>query len=224
MSKISQAYSGNPLHSRWTDDQPSIETACAILKVSHFLAAPRGIAYAKRCLDTVGSLPAVQRLVLGFNYGFDSWIKMAFDELMLVPVNDISKEDEAMIGWAAFRALAKAQLQVMDARLNLAVRVPAVNHCNECSVHGFCQGEWAKMWTSMDGVLGALIKEELPGSQILEKLPTFYRGGMNSECHRRTCDGLKGSVDKLSILREEEELIDKAVEELMSSAGIPSSK
>ncbi|KAJ6451418.1 hypothetical protein C8R45DRAFT_1113533 [Mycena sanguinolenta] len=191
----------------WTDDQPSIETACAILKVSHFLAAPRGIAYAKRCLDMVGSLPAVQHLVLGFNYGFDSWIKMAFDELMLVPVNDISKEDEAMIGWPAFRALAKAQLQVMDTRLNLAVR-----------------GEWAKMWTSMDGVLGALIKEELPGSQILEKLPTLYRGSMNSECHRRTCDGLKGSVDKLSILREEEELIDKAVEELMSSAGIPLSK
>ncbi|KAJ6448113.1 hypothetical protein C8R45DRAFT_948170 [Mycena sanguinolenta] len=161
---------------------------------------------------------------LGFNYGFDSWIKMAFDELMLVPVNNISTEDNAMIGWPAFRALAKAQLQVMDAWLNLAVCVPVVNHCNECYVHSFCQGEWAKMWTSMDGVLGALIKEELPGSQILEKLPTFYCSGMNSECHRRTCDGLKGSVDKLSILREEEELIDKAVEELMSSTGIPSSK
>ncbi|KAJ6477069.1 hypothetical protein C8R45DRAFT_1158367 [Mycena sanguinolenta] len=208
---------------RWSDNSPSVETACAVLKVSHFLAVETGIAYAKYHLNERSHLPAIQRLSLGFSYGFADWIKMAFDDLMTAPVYDISKEDEAIMGWPAFRALAKTQLQVIDARLNLAVRPPTVNHGNFCQIHDYCQAEWNKMWLSMDGVLGAIIKEELPGSQILENLPTFRRGGMNHECHQRTCDGLKDTAEKLSILKEEEGLIDQAVEELLRSAGIPSS-
>ncbi|KAJ7218961.1 hypothetical protein B0H12DRAFT_1239701 [Mycena haematopus] len=208
----------------WSDADPDVKTACAVLKTSHFLAASNGVAYAKRHLDRDDRMPSVQRLKLGFNYGFADWIEMAFDDLMSLPINDISVEDERLIGWAAYRALAKTQAQVLDARLNLAVHVPDVNHGNSCFDHHYCQSQWTKMWTSLDGVLGALIKDELPGSQILEKLPTFYHGGMYAECHRRTCDGLKDTVDKVSILREEETLIDKAVGELLSSAGIPSSK
>ncbi|KAF7338834.1 hypothetical protein MSAN_02206200 [Mycena sanguinolenta] len=206
----------------WSDNSPSVETARALLKVSHFLAVDTGIAYAKHHLDERHRLPDIQRLNLGFNYGFADWIKMGFDGLMSVPVNDISEEDEAIMGCHAFRALAKTQLQVTDTRLNLAVRVPVVNHCNECFVHSYCQAEWARMWTSMDGVLGALIKEELPGSLILEKLPTFDCGIMNTECHRRTCDGLKDTLDKVSILKEEEALVDEAIDELLRCAGIPS--
>jgi hypothetical protein len=218
-------YSQRSAHYSWSEDKPSIATACAILKISHFLVVKKGIAYAKRHLDDNDDLASVQRLTLGFNYGFADWIASAFDDLMSVQVNDISEEDERIIGWPAYRALAKAQAKVLDARLNLAVdRIPVANHCNWCTNHSHCQSEWVKMWTSMSGVLGALIKQALPGSQILEKLVTYDYGGMNSECHRRTCEGLQDTLDKVSILREEEGIVDQAVEELMKSAGIPSSK
>ncbi|KAF8186956.1 hypothetical protein K438DRAFT_1973150 [Mycena galopus ATCC 62051] len=208
----------------WSKDEPNIKTACAVLKISHFLAVNKGVGYAKRYLDKNDGLPSVEHLKLGFNYGFADWIKKAFNELMSLPVNDISEEDERIIGRVAYCALAKAQAKVLNARLNLAVCVPDVNHCNWCNNHSYCQLEWTKMWTSMAGVLGALIKEEIPGSQILQKLPTYDRGNMNMDCHRRTCDGLKDTLNKISILREEEGLIDEAVAELMRSAGIPSSK
>ncbi|KAJ7737018.1 hypothetical protein B0H14DRAFT_2542963 [Mycena olivaceomarginata] len=205
----------------WSAATPSLETACAVLKLSHFLVVERGISYATHHLDNHQDLNAVVRLKLGFDYHFVDWITRGFDELMATPVNDISTEDEALIGWPAYRALARAQAEVLDTRLNLAVaRIPDVNHCNWCNNHSYCQSEWAKMWTSVNGVLGALIKEELPGSAILQKLPTYDCGGMNYDCHRRTCDGLKDTADKVSILKEEEGIIDRHVTELMGQLGI----
>ncbi|KAK7063404.1 hypothetical protein R3P38DRAFT_2492395 [Favolaschia claudopus] len=206
----------------WAAGEPSVETARAILKTSHFLIGRNGIAYARRVLDKSGTLNAIERLVLGFNYGFARWVKDAFDELMSVPINDLSEADEAAIGSVAYRALAKTQAKVTDARLNLAFRPPDVNHCNACINHFYCQGEWEQMWTSpRDGVLAALIKDELPGSVILEQLRVYRCGGMNLDCHRRTCDGLRDTVDKISILKEEEGLIDNAIMDLLAHAGIP---
>lgn len=212
-------------HTRWTDPHPPVDKACAILKVSHFLVVEAGISYARHHLDNNVALSPFQRLKLGFDYRFGDWIAKAFDELMAIPINDIAEEDEYLMGAIAYRALTKTQASVLDARLNLAlVNIPDVNHCNWCSNHAYCQLEWIKMWTSTAGVLGALLKEELSGAEILEKLPTYDRGGMSSDCHRRTCDGLRDTEDKVSVLREEEGLIDGAIQELLNMARIPSSK
>ncbi|KAJ7814611.1 hypothetical protein B0H14DRAFT_2849941 [Mycena olivaceomarginata] len=205
----------------WSAATPSLETACAILKLSHFLVVERGISYARHYLDNHQDLNTVVHLILGFNYHFVDWITRGFDELMATPVNDISTEDEALMGWPTYCALARAQAEVLDTHLNLAVAcIPDVNHCNWCSNHSYCQSEWAKMWTSVNGVLGALMKEELPGSAILQKLPTYDCGRMNYNCHRQTCDGLKDMVDKVSILKEEEGIIDRHVTELMGQLRI----
>ncbi|KAJ7477902.1 hypothetical protein B0H11DRAFT_2281133 [Mycena galericulata] len=205
----------------WSTDAPSLETACAVLKLSHFFVVESGIAYSRYHLDHHPDLNPVLRLKLGFDYHFVDWITTGFDELMTCPIKDISAEDEELMGWPAYRALAQAQAEVLDLRLSLAVaRIPDVNHWNGCHTHTYCQSEWAKMWTSLGGVLGALIKEELSGSEVLEKLPTYYSGGMNMECHRRTCDGLKDTPDKVSILRGGEEIIDRHVTELKRALGI----
>ncbi|KAJ7024499.1 hypothetical protein C8F04DRAFT_1192316 [Mycena alexandri] len=207
----------------WSNPKPDLATACGILKISHFLICSVGIAYARHHLDDNSELGPVQRMSLGFNYFFADWITKAFDELMGVTINDISEEDERIMGWPAYRALAKVQAKVLDARLNLALdRIPDVNHCNWCNNLGYCKGEWAKMWTSSEGILGALLKDELSGAEVMEKLSSYPRGGMNVECHMRTCAGLQDTAEKVSIFREEEGLVDAAVEELLRSAGIPS--
>ncbi|KAJ7719195.1 hypothetical protein B0H16DRAFT_1700344 [Mycena metata] len=208
----------------WSPASPDVEKACAILKLSHFLVVETGMEYARFHLDNNDILCPVRRLDLGFNYFIADWVTKAFDELMSVPINEISTEDEGTIGWEAYRALAKAQAKVLDARLNLALRVPDVNHGNFCNTMAYCRSEWTKMWTGTDRVLGALIKEELSGAEILEQLATYPTRGMTIDCHRRTCEGLQDTPDKLSIFREEEVLIDEAVQDLMRSRGIPFSK
>jgi hypothetical protein len=154
---------------------------------------------------------------MGFDYHIKEWISMGFDELMAVPINDISAEDESIMGWATYRALARAQAAVLDYRLTLLLQIPTPNHCNWCTSHSYCAGEWERMWMSTSGVFGALVKEELAGAEILEMLDLYAVGGMNTECHRRTCEGLKGSS---SILRGEEALIDQAIAELLKQQGI----
>ncbi|KAJ6458967.1 hypothetical protein C8R45DRAFT_402014 [Mycena sanguinolenta] len=206
---------------RWSLAPPTLETACAILKLSHFLVVEDGISYSRHHLSTHPDLKAPLRLKLGFDYHFVDWIRGAFDELIGWPFQDISEEDEALMGWTVYRALARAQAEVLDARLNLAVKVPDVNHANWCGNHAYCATQWLNMWTSMDGVVGALIKEELPGAVILEKLPTFDRGSMNSDCHARTCNGLKDqSADELSIFREEEAIVDRHLAALLKVFGV----
>ncbi|KAJ7748446.1 hypothetical protein B0H14DRAFT_3604128 [Mycena olivaceomarginata] len=101
-----------------------------------------------------------------------------------------------------------------------AQAMTTVNHCNWCSDHAYCQLQWNKMWTSVSGVLGALIKDELAGSVVLDQLEGYPVDGMNLECQRRTCDGLKDTVDKKSILKREEDIIDAAARELMKVNGI----
>ncbi|KAJ7155283.1 hypothetical protein C8R46DRAFT_1227235 [Mycena filopes] len=205
----------------WSRDNPDVATSCAILKLSHYLIVPQGIAYARRYLDNNPEFTPVNRMSLAFPYHFADWIGSAFDELMGISINNLSEDEEKVLGPLAYRALARAQAKVLDARLRLALKAPDVNHCNYCSNIPYCREEWEKMWTSVNGVLGALIKEDLPGSVIMDKLRTYSRGGMTYECHRRTCEGLQDTEDKVSILREEEGLIDEAVAALLKATGVP---
>ncbi|KAJ7144815.1 hypothetical protein C8R43DRAFT_1130533 [Mycena crocata] len=68
----------------WSVQDPDLETACAILKLSHFFAADTGIAFARKHLDNTEELGAVVRLKMGFDYHFRDWIKKAFDMLVTV--------------------------------------------------------------------------------------------------------------------------------------------
>ncbi|KAJ6470291.1 hypothetical protein C8R47DRAFT_1222668 [Mycena vitilis] len=204
----------------WSLNAPDLDTSCAILKISFFFGVDTGINFARHHLDNNPALGAFLRLRMGFDYHVPEWIAAAFDELMSVPLHEVSPEDEVLIGWLAYRALARAQARVLDYRLTLAVKAPTANHCNWCSNHLYCAAEWEKMWTSTTGVLGALVKDELAGAEILARLGTYPYGGMNSECHRRTCAGLEDTADKKSILRVEEDLVDDAVAELIKQKAI----
>ncbi|KAJ7084091.1 hypothetical protein C8R44DRAFT_894237 [Mycena epipterygia] len=204
----------------WSEEVPDVETARAVLKISHFFGVDTGINFARRHLNDRQELAAVDRLEMGFDYHIKEWIAKAFDELMGIPINDLSEEEELTMGWRAYRALAKAQAEVLDYRLTLASKPPTPNHCNWCTNHTYCEQEWEKMWTGMSGVLGALVKEELAGSEILDKLITYPVGGMNRECHRRTCEGLHDTAETISVLKREEQLIDRAVARLIEQQGI----
>ncbi|KAF8172965.1 hypothetical protein K438DRAFT_1772397 [Mycena galopus ATCC 62051] len=201
-------------------DLPSMFTTAEIEKflefiffarLSHFFAVDTGINFARHHLDDHEGLDGFSRLKLGFDYHIKAWIAKAFDELMATPITDITAEQEQLMGWAAYRALARAQAKVLDYRMTLAVKPPIPSHCNWCSNHLLCATDWNQMWTSVSGVLGALIQDEKAGAEILELLPT---GRVNR------CDGLKGTAEGLSILKQKEDLIDAVVAELIKQQGI----
>ncbi|KAJ7443603.1 hypothetical protein B0H11DRAFT_2250519 [Mycena galericulata] len=204
----------------WSPNVPKIEDLCAILKTSHFFGADTGIEYALFHLQDHKDLGAALRFSLGCNYHHKSWMAEAFDELMTIPITDFTPEDEALIGWQAYRALAIAQAKVSDHRTTLAVFPPEANHANSCNTRAYCTKEWEKAWTSESGVLGALLKEELPGSEIHDKLETYSVGGLNAECHERTCRlNVKETPERKSSLKREEEIIDEALKGLLKRLG-----
>ncbi|KAK7027068.1 hypothetical protein R3P38DRAFT_2527114 [Favolaschia claudopus] len=199
---------------------PSVERACAILKVSHFFAVDCGITFARTHLDNNSDFGPCHRFRLGFDYQIREWIIDAFDQLMGVPIGELSPEDEMLLGPRGYRAVARAQSRCLDSRLRLAVRAEEPNHSNECLNHYSCKEEWTKMWTSTRGVLGDIIVHDFPGSRIIERLHGYPVGHMGPDCHRRTCDGLLGTADKPSIFLKEEELIDEEIYTLMKEEGV----
>ncbi|KAJ7030985.1 hypothetical protein C8F04DRAFT_1364796 [Mycena alexandri] len=203
----------------WTN-VPSLDDAIGILKLSHFFAVEKGIGYARFHLDNHPGLDSFVRLKMGFTFHFRDWIKKAFDELMAVPINSISTENEEFIEWPAYRALAKAQAEVLDHRLTLAVNPPDANHCNDCYSIPYCGSQWRAGWTSISGVLGDLIVDELAGSVIYDKLGMYEFPGMVGECLRRTVVGLQDESDGKSILKKEEDIVDRTVVQLMNQLKI----
>ncbi|KAJ7506056.1 hypothetical protein B0H11DRAFT_1903971 [Mycena galericulata] len=201
----------------WSRDLPEIDNLCAVLKTSHFFGAETGVEYAIHHLESHPGLGAALRFRIGCDYQITGWIAQAFDALMTVPITEISLGDEALIGWEAYRALARAQAEVADHRTTLAVCPPEPLHSTWCHNPTFCTQEWVKGWTATSGVLGALLKEELPGCDVHDKLETFSVGGMTRDCHHRTCTSLKETAEKKSVLKKEEEIIDKAVAALVKA-------
>ncbi|KAJ6597752.1 hypothetical protein DFH09DRAFT_1304519 [Mycena vulgaris] len=199
----------------WTADLPKLDDLCAILKTCHFFVVETGIEYAIYHLENHPELEPALRFRMGCDYHLTGWIAQVFDDLMTTPITEVSAEDEALIGPQAYRALARAQARVADRRMTLAVCPPEPTHVSWCHSERFCTAEWESSWVSIAGVLGALIKDELPGSEIHDKLESYPIGAMTRECHHRTCTNLRGDGERKSIFKQEEEIIDEAVEELM---------
>ncbi|KAJ7500564.1 hypothetical protein B0H11DRAFT_2378436 [Mycena galericulata] len=203
----------------WSPDVPEIDTLCAVLKTSHFFGVETGVEYAIHHLENHPALGAALRFRIGCDYQITHWIGQAFDELMTIPITEISAVDEALMGWQAYRALARTQAEVADHRTTLAVCPPAPTHSDWCHNLPYCTQEWEKGWTAVSGVLGAFLKDELPGSDIHDKLETYSVGGMTRDCHNRTCNTLKETAERKSVLKREEEIIDRAVTALVNGVA-----
>ncbi|KAJ7726624.1 hypothetical protein B0H16DRAFT_1859684 [Mycena metata] len=189
----------------WSPDVPLVADLCAILKTSHFFAVESGVEYAVHFLEAHANFPAPMQFRMGCDYSLVSWVTAAFDDLMAIPVNDITPEDEELIGNKAFRALALTQAEVTDHRMSLAVCPPLPTHATWCRNQEYCQTQWDSAWTSMAGPLGWLIKEELSGAEIYKKLDLWVPAAMTGECRLLTCARLELDLTK------EEAIIDRAV-------------
>ncbi|KAJ7041725.1 hypothetical protein C8F04DRAFT_946856 [Mycena alexandri] len=190
-------------------DIPLVTDLCAILKTSHFFAAESGVQYAVHYLQAHANFPAALRFRMGCDYSIVSWVKAAFDDLVAVPVIDMTVEDEALLGTQAFRALVLTQAKVTDHRMSLAVCPPLPTHATWCRNPAYCQTQWESAWTSIAGPLGWLIKEELSGAEIHNKLDLWVPMAMTGECRLLTCSRLKED------LKREEVIIDSAVTALI---------
>jgi len=102
----------------------------------------------------------------------------------------------------------------------------------------YCKAQWDAAWLSIPaGVASWLLRDELSGAEIHEKLNWFSCGTMTGQCVRLTCDQVQlefscGTMtgqcvhltcdqvqletpEEKSVLRHEEVIIDAAVKELL---------
>ncbi|KAJ7195530.1 hypothetical protein GGX14DRAFT_575596 [Mycena pura] len=204
----------------WSKDLPSVRTLCAILKTCHFYDVQGGIDYATVSLEQhaeVDNFKSALRFRLGWDFSILPWIHRAFDELISVPVNDFPADDEELLGPQAFLVLAKTQAHITEHRLSLAISPPEPVHALCCHNHTYCKAQWDAAWLSIPaGVAGWLLRDELSGAEIHEKLNWFSCGTMTGQCVRLTCDQVQlETPEEKSVLRHEEVIIDAAVKELL---------
>jgi hypothetical protein len=188
-----------------------LDDLCAILKTSHFFVVQTGIDYAIYHLDQHEKLGPARRFRMGCDYHIPSWVTRAFDELVTIPIMDVSTEDQERLGWETLWAVARAQAAITDHRVTLAVCPPEPIHESQCYNIYHCTSEWEKAWTSQTGILGKLLKEELPGREIHDDLDVFSAGSMTGECRILTCASLQDGPGRKSILKKEEDIIDDAI-------------
>ncbi|KAJ6495893.1 hypothetical protein DFH09DRAFT_1337223 [Mycena vulgaris] len=122
----------------WTLDVPPLTDLCAVLKTSDFFGAESGVEYAKHYLENHPKLDPPLRFKLGCDYQITNWIRQAFDDLMTVPITELTAEDEALLGWEVYRLLARTQAAVTDHRVTLAVCPPAPTHVAWCYNKEYC--------------------------------------------------------------------------------------
>ncbi|KAJ7302672.1 hypothetical protein DFH08DRAFT_826417 [Mycena albidolilacea] len=122
-----------------------------------------GIDYATHHLDQQEKFGPALQFRMGYDCHILSQVTWAFDELMTIPIMDISTEDQERLGWETLWAVARAQAAITDHRVTLAVCLPELIHESQCYSIYHCTSEWEKAWTSQTGILGKLLKEELLG-------------------------------------------------------------
>ncbi|KAJ6600117.1 hypothetical protein B0H10DRAFT_1824948 [Mycena sp. CBHHK59/15] len=200
---------------RWTNDTPALDRLCAVLKTCDFFGVESGTQYSIHHLEDHSELGPALRYKLASDYHIKRWAKRAFYELMSGSILEISETDEEYLGWGAYRALVRTHAEVAHHRLTLALFPPNVVHANFCYDNEYCTNCWAQNWVGMSGGLGNLLKDEISGAEVHDALSDMPVPGMTGECRLLTITSIQDTPAGKSLLRKEEEYMDKVVEALV---------
>lgn len=199
----------------WSENTPPLEWLCAVLKTSDFFGVESGVKCAIYHLEDHPDLGPALRYKLASDYGIERWAKRAFYEMMSGSMLEITESDDVLLGWKAYRALVRAQAEVAQHRLTLALFPPDVVHSGVCYSENYCTKCWSDNWVGMSGGLGTLLKDELSGLEVHDALADMPVPGMTEECRLLTITSIQDTPSAKSLLRKEEDIIDKAVEALI---------
>lgn len=206
----------------WSTKRPELGSLCSILKLSIFYIVDTARDYAIHHLSDHPELQPALRLHLACQYNIVEWVGIAFRKLMEVSILNVTEADQDMIGNIPFRMLVRTHAKVALHRQQVAFGPPDPVHDTDCLDHPDCDTTWKKAWwgaVDRPGILTALLHPETPvkGSVIddsLEELRVDW--GMSDACRLLTIGSIRGSPEKPSPLRTEEQIVAKAVARLVS--------
>lgn len=201
--------------SSWSEETPPLERLCALLKTSDFWGAESGTRYATYHLENHPDLQPALRFKLAREYHIERWARRAFRELMDSSILEVSVEDEATMGWDAYRALGRTQAEVQQHRISLALFPPDAVHALACYDHNGCNEIWAHNWVGISGGLGRLLKDEMTGLEMHDALANMEVPGMRAECRIQTIESIQDTPTVKSLLKKEEDYIEEAVAALI---------
>ncbi|KAJ7700202.1 hypothetical protein B0H16DRAFT_1705705 [Mycena metata] len=201
----------------WTKDSPGLDRLCALLKTCDFYAVESGMEYATHHLENHPDLRAALRYQLASTYHIARWAHRAFREMMSASILDLSLQEEAWLGWDAYRVLVRTHAQVAKYRLTLAFFPPDVVHAHFCYDKAYCQSRWEANWVGLTGGLGTLLMDEVSGAEMHDGLSEMEVPGMTGECRLLTITSIQDTPSEKSLLRKEEQLVETAVEALIKT-------
>ncbi|KAJ7712775.1 hypothetical protein B0H16DRAFT_1702723 [Mycena metata] len=198
-------------------DSPSLDRLCALLKTCDFYAVESGMEYATYHLENHPDLRAALRYQLASTYHIAHWAHRAFHEMMSASILDLSLQEEAWLGWDAYRVLVRTHAEVAKYRLTLAFFPPDVVHAHFCYDKAYCQSRWEANWVGLTGGLGTLLMDEVSGAEMHDGLSEMEGPGMTGECRLLTITSIQDTPSEKSLLRKEEQLVETAVEALIKT-------
>ncbi|KAJ6450134.1 hypothetical protein C8R47DRAFT_1329919 [Mycena vitilis] len=201
----------------WKKDTPALDWLCSVLLTCDFFAVESGVQYAVHHLEEHPHLGAALRYRLARNYHIDRWARRAFYELMEGSMLELTQEDDELLGWDAYRALVMAHAEVTQHRLTLALFPPDVVHSAHCYTNSYCDSSWVGNWMGMSGGVGRLLRDGLSGSEMHDRLVEMEVMGMTEECRLLTITSIQDTAEKKSVLKKEEDIIDKTVAALIKN-------
>jgi hypothetical protein len=184
----------------------------SVLEVSNFLDIPDGKEWAIKELPGLATFSPILQLELAWKYRIDQWIEPAFRALMNIALQDINIDEAARIGLPFYNILVRTKFQIEDHRRTIAFVAPTVNKHFMCDTPSMCPHAWAAEW--WNGLARQLLHPDTPltGCQVSDGLDSVQIPGMCSSCQDRTISWVKMT----GVLTREENLVDEAVQELMS--------
>ncbi|KAJ7759386.1 hypothetical protein DFH07DRAFT_957994 [Mycena maculata] len=198
------------------DEIPSLLGLCAILKLSHFLDVESGSQHANHHLTSHPHLGAPLRLFLACTYDVDEWIPEAFNMLMKTPIDELSHNDERLIGNFVYKLLIRTHAKIDKHRHDLTFYPPEVRHAPDCLVHSQCEKVWEAAWFGKagSGMVSALLDAKIPGAAVYSTMEKFQVPEMRDICRVQTLSSLEDTPEKKSRFKKETTMIEEAIKEL----------
>lgn len=195
----------------------------AVLRLGVYYDCDDAKVYGTQQLNMMSSwmFPSALRLHLARTCFIHKWVEVAVKQLLL-PQRDPFTPSEVVLLSDHIDELNRARDEIKTRRLQMAMVIPTSRHGTVCQDRVGCIQAWSQAWWGewdRPGVMYALLHPDklMPGGLVLEKMQALTLKGMHPFCRMATLQLFDDTLSQRSPLRQEEDISDRVVKEILAS-------
>ncbi|KAJ7118274.1 hypothetical protein C8R44DRAFT_790512 [Mycena epipterygia] len=185
----------------------------SVMKLSAYWDIDDGMTYTKEEFTRRGNQlhPALQ-FELGRCFRIDAWIEPGFRRLMDINILDLDSIQINQIGLQGYSHLTRTKAKIRALRAQIAFHVPPIVNSGDCDTPATCMYSWKREWEERVRQLIHHPENPISCLTLLAQLRNTHIAGLCDGCQDLTVTWIWGK----GLLTQEEDLVDEAVEALMT--------